>query len=186
MPRAGDLEQLERIASQFPNREQFLTELTLDPPRVTGDLAGAPHLDEDYLILSTIHSAKGQEWDRVAILHVIDYGGSAKAGKQLAIDAIEVIDRFLLAAVAFIVALGLCKLFVNSRVPVPHWLEIATLDDLKDKLLRVIVVILAVVFLGQIAAWDGGYEIAALAGGIAVVVGSLSYFLFAARKEDES
>jgi uncharacterized membrane protein YqhA len=121
----------------------------------------------------------------VAIHHVIDHGGNAKAGKQLAIDAIEVIDRFLLAAVAFIVALGLCKLFVNSRVPVPHWLEIATLDDLKDKLLRVIVVILAVVFLGHIAAWDGGYEIGALAGGIAVVVASLSYFLFAARKEED-
>jgi len=72
VPRAGDLEQLERIAAQFPNRERFLTELTLDPPRVTGDLAGPPHLDEDYLILSTIHSAKGQEWDRVAILHVSD------------------------------------------------------------------------------------------------------------------
>jgi uncharacterized membrane protein YqhA len=120
----------------------------------------------------------------VSIHHVIEYGGTAKAGKQLAIDAIEVIDRFLLAAVAFITALGLCKLFVNTRVPVPAWLEIATLDDLKDKLLRVIILILAVVFLGHIAAWDGGYQIAALAGGIAVVVASLSYFLFAARKED--
>lgn len=121
----------------------------------------------------------------VAIHHVIEYGGTAKAGKQLAIDAVDVLDRFLLAAVAFIVALGLCKLFVNSRVPVPHWLEIATLDDLKDKLLRVIVVILAVVFLGHIAAWEGGYEIAALAGGIASVVAALTYFLRAARKEDE-
>ena len=65
MPRAGDLEQLERIAMQFATREQFLSELTLDPPRATGDLAGPPLLDEDYLILSTIHSAKGQEWDRV-------------------------------------------------------------------------------------------------------------------------
>jgi uncharacterized membrane protein YqhA len=109
------------------------------------------------------------------------HGAGAKAGKALAIATIEVIDRFLLAAVAFIVALGLCKLFVNSRVPVPGWLEIATLDDLKDKLLRVIVVILGVTFLGQIAAWDGGYSIAALAGGIAAVVAAMSYFLFAAR-----
>jgi DNA helicase-2/ATP-dependent DNA helicase PcrA len=70
--RAGDLEQLERIAGQFPTREQFLSELTLDPPRATGDLSGPPLLDEDYLILSTIHSAKGQEWDRVSILHVTD------------------------------------------------------------------------------------------------------------------
>ncbi len=72
MPRAGDLEQLERIATQFRTREQFLSELTLDPPRATGDLSGTPLLDEDYLVLSTIHSAKGQEWDRVSILHVTD------------------------------------------------------------------------------------------------------------------
>ncbi len=71
-PRAADLEQLERISSQFATREAFLSELTLDPPRASGDLAGAPLLDEDYLILSTIHSAKGQEWDNVHVLHVTD------------------------------------------------------------------------------------------------------------------
>jgi len=70
--RAGDLLQLERIAQQFTTREQFLTELALDPPHATGDLAGPPLLDEDYLILSTIHSAKGQEWDAVHVLNVAD------------------------------------------------------------------------------------------------------------------
>lgn len=70
--RAGDLEQLEQIAGQYPDRERFLTELTLDPPDATGDHAGPPHLDEDYLILSTIHSSKGQEWDSVYILNVVD------------------------------------------------------------------------------------------------------------------
>ncbi|MFN0245656.1 MAG: YqhA family protein [Kofleriaceae bacterium] len=117
----------------------------------------------------------------VDIYYVMQKGGTAKAGKALAIAAIEVIDRFLLAAVAFIVALGLCKLFVNRRVPVPAWLEINTLDHLKDKLIRVIIVILGVVFLGQVAAWDGGYEILAVGGAIALVVAALSYFLFAAR-----
>ena len=71
-PRAADLEQLERIATQFAARDEFLSELTLDPPRASGDLSGSPLLDEDYLVLSTIHSAKGQEWDRVSILHVSD------------------------------------------------------------------------------------------------------------------
>ncbi len=70
--RAGDLWQLERIAGQYATRERFLTELALDPPRATGDLAGAPLLDEDYLILSTIHSAKGQEWDAVYLLNLAD------------------------------------------------------------------------------------------------------------------
>jgi len=70
--RAGDLWQLERIAMQYASRERFLTELALDPPRATGDLAGAPLRDEDYLILSTIHSAKGQEWDAVYLLNLAD------------------------------------------------------------------------------------------------------------------
>jgi DNA helicase II / ATP-dependent DNA helicase PcrA len=68
--RAGDIEQLEAIAAAYPSRERFLTELTLDPPEATGDELHKPHLDEDYLILSTIHSAKGQEWDVVYILNV--------------------------------------------------------------------------------------------------------------------
>jgi len=70
--RAGDLEQLETIAASYPSRERFLTELTLDPPEATGDEARRPHLDEDYLILSTIHSAKGQEWDVVYVLNIAD------------------------------------------------------------------------------------------------------------------
>ena len=70
--RAGDLEQLEQIAAAYPTRERFLTELTLDPPEVAGDEAGPPHLDEDYLVLSTIHSAKGQEWDVVFVLNAVD------------------------------------------------------------------------------------------------------------------
>ena len=70
--RAGDLEQLEQVSANFPNRERFLSELTLDPPQSVGDEAGPPHLDEDFLILSTIHSAKGQEWDAVFVLNVTD------------------------------------------------------------------------------------------------------------------
>jgi len=70
--RAGDLDQLEQIAGQYSSRERFLSDITLDPPEGTGDEAGPPLLDEDYLILSTIHSAKGQEWDAVYVLNVAD------------------------------------------------------------------------------------------------------------------
>lgn len=70
--RLGDLLQLEQIAAGYPSRERFLTELTLDPPDATSDQAGVPLLDEDYLILSTIHSAKGQEWTSVFVLNVVD------------------------------------------------------------------------------------------------------------------
>nr|WP_217283538.1 ATP-dependent helicase [Aquabacterium terrae] len=70
--RRADLDQLQRLAAGHPRRERFLTELTLDPPQATSDEAGPPHLDEDYLILSTIHSAKGQEWSAVTVLNVVD------------------------------------------------------------------------------------------------------------------
>jgi DNA helicase II / ATP-dependent DNA helicase PcrA len=70
--READLGQLAQIASTYPSRERFLTELTLDPPEATSARAGDPLLDEDYLILSTIHSAKGQEWKSVFILNTVD------------------------------------------------------------------------------------------------------------------
>jgi DNA helicase-2/ATP-dependent DNA helicase PcrA len=70
--RRADLLQLEQVAAGYPSRERFLTDLTLDPPDATSDEAGPPHLDEDYLILSTIHSAKGQEWTRVFVLNAVD------------------------------------------------------------------------------------------------------------------
>ena len=70
--RAADLDMLVALAPQFASRERFLTELTLDPPSASGDLTGEPLRDEDYLILSTVHSAKGQEWDSVYVLNVAD------------------------------------------------------------------------------------------------------------------
>jgi putative membrane protein insertion efficiency factor len=70
--RRADLGELETIAGGFPGRERFLTEITLDPPTAAGEQAGVPLRDEDYLILSTIHSAKGQEWRRVYVLNCVD------------------------------------------------------------------------------------------------------------------
>lgn len=70
--RATDLEQIEQLSMQYPSRERFLTELALDPPNASSDEVGPPLIDEDYLILSTVHSAKGQEWDAVFVLNVTD------------------------------------------------------------------------------------------------------------------
>ena len=70
--RYGDIEQLIQISSQYHSRERFLSELTLDPPVSSSDLAGTPLLDDDFVILSTIHSAKGQEWKNVFVLNVAD------------------------------------------------------------------------------------------------------------------
>jgi DNA helicase-2/ATP-dependent DNA helicase PcrA len=70
--RKADLTQLAQIASTYPSRQRFLTELTLDPPEATSAEAGGPLIDEDYLVLSTIHSAKGREWTSVFILNAVD------------------------------------------------------------------------------------------------------------------
>jgi len=71
-PRRRDLEQLEHIAGRYRSRRRFLTDLTLDPPTSTADFAGPPTLDDDWLTLSTIHSAKGCEWDVVYLIHATD------------------------------------------------------------------------------------------------------------------
>jgi DNA helicase-2/ATP-dependent DNA helicase PcrA len=87
--RLGDLAQLESIASTYPGRGGFLDDLTLDPPSATGDYAGPPSLDEDWLILSTIHSAKGQEWRAVFLLDVID----GRIPSDLAVGAPDQIEE---------------------------------------------------------------------------------------------
>jgi DNA helicase-2/ATP-dependent DNA helicase PcrA len=86
--RTGDLEQLEQLSSQYPSRERFLTELTLDPPSVTSGEAGHASKDEDYVILSTVHSAKGQEWDNVYLLNVADgnFPSEFSSGKPALIE----------------------------------------------------------------------------------------------------
>jgi len=95
--RAGDIEQLEKLSSQYPTRERFLTELTLDPPAVTGDQSGSATKDEEYVVLSTIHSAKGQEWDYVYVLNVADgnFPSEFAAGKP---DLLEEERRLLYVA----------------------------------------------------------------------------------------
>jgi DNA helicase-2/ATP-dependent DNA helicase PcrA len=70
--REHDIEHLAHLARRYKSRRQFLADLVLDPPVSTGDLAGPPLKDEDWLVLSTIHSAKGLEWDAVYLIHAAD------------------------------------------------------------------------------------------------------------------
>jgi len=70
--RLADFDALARIAAESPTAAQFVADLTLDPPSSTGDLAGSPSLDDDWLTLSTVHSAKGGEWGVVHLIHAAD------------------------------------------------------------------------------------------------------------------
>jgi DNA helicase-2/ATP-dependent DNA helicase PcrA len=83
--RLGDLDRLVSAAAQSATLADYIANLTLDPPASTSDLAGPPHLDEDFLVLSTVHSAKGLEWDCVHVIHVVD--GSFPSDMALSTDA---------------------------------------------------------------------------------------------------
>lgn len=92
------------------------------------------------------------------------------AAKLISVAFIELIDVFLIGTILYIIALGLYVLFVDKNLPVPHWLEILTLDDLKDKLVGTIVILLVVTFLGEVVEWDGNSDILSLGIAIGLVL----------------
>jgi len=104
----------------------------------------------------------------------MDLSFTSTGAKGLSIQVIEMVDAILLGTVVYIVALGLYELFIDSETPVPDWLDIDTLDDLKSKLVGVVVVLLAVTFLRFATAWDGTRGILYLGGGIALVIAALA------------
>ena len=111
------------------------------------------------------------------VAHLFNGGVNAKSAKALVLAAIELVDLFLLATVLFVIAIGLYELFIDDNLQLPNWLEIHTLDDLKDKLIGVVIVVLGVLFLGQAISWDGQRDLLGFGTAIALVVAALTYFL---------
>jgi uncharacterized membrane protein YqhA len=111
------------------------------------------------------------------VAHLFSDGVNAKGSKALVLAAIELVDLFLLATVLFVIAIGLYELFIDDNLALPGWLEIHTLDDLKDKLIGVVIVVLGVLFLGQAISWDGQRDLLGFGAAIALVVAALTYFL---------
>jgi uncharacterized membrane protein YqhA len=104
------------------------------------------------------------------------------AAKHLAIELIQLIDLFLLGIVLYIVALGLYELFIDPTLPTPGWLAIRTLDDLEERIIGVIVVLISVTFLSAIVEWDGGVNVLALGAAVGVVLLPLIYLLNSLRR----
>lgn len=117
-----------------------------------------------------------------AIGHYIEGGFDLN---QLAIELVEYTDMFLLGVVLYIVALGLVCLFVTDKIPLPKWLEFHDLDDLKERLISVIVVMLGVYFLGVVLSGRGGLDLVWLGVGICLVIGALTFFTSAVFKHRE-
>jgi uncharacterized membrane protein YqhA len=102
--------------------------------------------------------------------------GGPEGAKGLILACIELTDLFLLATVLYVIAIGLFELFVDDRLELPHWLEIHDLNDLKEKLIGVLVVVMAVLFLGQVVTWDGRLNLLPYGAAIALVIAALTYF----------
>ncbi len=120
--RLADLDQLVAAARESPDLGLFAAELALDPPQSSADLAGAPHLDEDYLVLSTIHSAKGLEWEAVHVLALYDgnFPACMSAGTSESIDE----ERRLLY-----VALTRARRRLHLHVPLRYYHRPKGIDD---------------------------------------------------------
>jgi uncharacterized membrane protein YqhA len=99
---------------------------------------------------------------------------STSGAKVLSVDLVTMIDMFLIGTVLYIVAVGLYELFIDPGLPMPGWLKITTLDDLKERLLGVVAVLLAVTFLGSAVTWNGTTDILALGIAVGVVLGVVS------------
>jgi uncharacterized membrane protein YqhA len=111
------------------------------------------------------------------VLLVLGVQETADVGEKLTFSFIEVLDTFLLATVCYIMALGLYELFVDDRLELPGWLTIRTLDDLKNKLTSVIIVLMSVIFLGHVVSWDGERDLLRIGAPIALVIAALTWFL---------
>lgn len=103
--------------------------------------------------------------------------------KHLTVQLVESTDAFLLGTVLYIVAIGFFQLFIDSDLDIPGWMRITDLDQLKSKLIGVIVVLLGVTFLGKVSNWKDGTDIAYLGVAIGAVIVALAYFGFRAHEE---
>ena len=121
-----------------------------------------------------------------AISTAFSLGVSGKAAKQLIIDFIEIVDLFLLGTVLYVIAVGLYELFIDDSIPMPEWLVIHTLDDLKEKLIGVVIVVLGVLFLGQVISWDGQRDLLSFGIAISAIIASLSLFLGTKSKKEKA
>ena len=103
---------------------------------------------------------------------------STVGAKQLMLYFIEVFDLFLLGTVMLIMAISLYELFFDSDLKLPARLEIHTFEDLKSNLVTVVVVVMAVTFLGQIVSWNGEAELFSFGLVVALVIAALNFYLW--------
>ena len=110
-------------------------------------------------------------------VRAIDQGVGPATTKALLLNVIELVDVFLVGTALYVIMIGLYELFIDPHLPSPSWLVIRSLDDLKAKVLVMVIVVLGVFFLGQVVAWDGARDLLPLGAAIALVIAALTFFL---------
>lgn len=121
------------------------------------------------------------------IVHIIVHGHiNVDSAKNLAVDFIELTDLFLLGTVLYVVALGLYQLFIDEHLPTPGWLDIGTLDELKERLISGIIVLMAVSFLGDLVTWESSRDVINVGIGTAVVVVGLGIYMVLAHRTEQA
>jgi uncharacterized membrane protein YqhA len=105
--------------------------------------------------------------------------------KKLLLEAIEAVDTFLIVTVMHVVGIGLYQLYIQDNIPIPEWVRVETIDDLKTKLAGVVIVVLAVFYLGRVITGDNAQNLLFLGGGVGLAIASLSVFLYAQYQKPE-
>jgi uncharacterized membrane protein YqhA len=106
---------------------------------------------------------------------------SATYAKVFAVGLIEAVDVFLIAIAVYMISLGLYALFVDNSLPLPRWLEVHDLEDLKNNLVSIVIAVLAVLFLREAVSWDGEQDLLGFGAALALVIAALTFFLVKKR-----
>lgn len=123
----------------------------------------------------------------IAMVNVaIDAVSSSSSLKDSIVDVLTAVDAILLGTVLLVIGYGLYELFIDADIDVPAWLRVRNLDDLKSKLIGVVVAIIAVVFVGVFVDSNRASDVISYGVGAGALVVGLAIFAYATRKDDKS
>jgi uncharacterized membrane protein YqhA len=110
---------------------------------------------------------------------------SPKTAKVVAVGVIEGVDVFLIGVVMYLMSLSLYALFIDDTIPLPKWLKLRDLDDLKAQLVSAVIVVLAVIFLREAVGWDGQRDLLRFGAALALVILVLTLYLIKLGSREE-
>ena len=117
------------------------------------------------------------------LMAVIDSVSDGYGLKETIVEVLTAVDAILLGTVLLVIGYGLYELFIDADLDVPQWLRVYDLDDLKSKLIGVVVAIIAVVFVGVFVDSNRASDVISYGVGAGALVVGLAIFAFTTKKE---